>query len=332
MKKLLSVLFAVVLLASSILCAVPSVSAEKYSTKWTLASEGEYLTHNDKKYYPIPDLPGSDFRFFYDYAYSGISDIDYLTVYLDYEDTATQSIFGPYSKVYVPTNVDCTCVQVEFGTSYDSFYMVYVEESCVEEYTNLANGIADSYRCSNFYNSSEFSLSAEDMNEWLSGESTTTKAPMLSAYDIGYIEGFDKAGFVSAVCGNFFIDRKNQEVYLLPFGAIDTDVYEYYDLGTYTDVTVYKLEDEKLKNELIEYFYTEPEDDLEWLEPEEEEYTFGIILCCFLFGVLPLLLTAFSIVMLCVIKDKKYHRAYIAMLIGSVLVIIACIAVIILLV
>ncbi len=333
MKKLLSVLFVIILLTASLLCTVPSAYAEKYSTKWTLAPKGEYLTHNDKKYYPIPNLPGSAFHFFYDLEYSDISGIDYLTVYLDYEDEEMRSLFGPYSKVYVPTDVDCACVQVEFGASYDSFYMVYVEESYLDEYTNLAKGIADSYKCSNsYYYSLDFPLSSEDMNTWLSGESITTKALMLGAYDSGCIEGFDKTGLVSAVCGNFFIDRKNQEVYLLPFGAIDTDVYQWYDLGIYTDVTVYKLEDGKLKDDLIEYFYTEPEDDLEWLEPEEEDYTLGIIFCCFLFGVVPVLFTAFSIVMLCVIKDKKYHRAYITMLTGSVLVFVACIAVIVIII
>lgn len=334
MKKTVSVILMIVICVS-LLFAVPSVSADKYSD-YQLGPNAEYLTHDGKTYYPIEN--SNEFKFVYDKLNPDDLSGSYVSVHLSYSDDATKELFWPNSYAYISIVVDCPCIEVKFSTDNNGYIVSYIEESNLEEYENLTRGIGASYSIDNFldryYSDYDFDVSAEDYNSWGSDEAVTMMFFMLTQYECQPIFAYDKTGLVRAVSGAVFVDAENEEIYLFSGEDASEFINEngHIHAEVNKEVTVHRLENETLKDELIEFYYSEPEDDLEWVEMEKTDVIFLRGLCVFLFGVLPLLLTVFSIVMLCVIKDKKYHRAYIAMLIGSVLVIIACIAVIILLV
>ncbi|MBQ8000067.1 MAG: hypothetical protein IJ298_02480 [Ruminococcus sp.] len=332
MKKTVSVILMIVICVS-LLFAVPAVSADKYSD-YQLGPNAEYLTHDGKTYYPIDN--SNVFSFNYYKVSPGETDSNYARVRLTYSDDATKAVFWPNSYALISKGVDSPCIELDLCTDNNSFSVPYIEESYLEEYENLTKGIGASYSIDNFldyyYDDYYFDLSAEDYNSWVSDEPVTMMSFMLTEFDCQVIYAYDKTGLVSVISGAVFVDEENEEIFLFSGNNASEFIDEYGNIKATKNkpITVYRLEDEQLRQELIEFYYSEPEDDLEWLELEKSDVTFLKFFCVFLFGVLPVLLTAFSIVMLCVIKDKKYHRSYIAMLIGSVLVLVACIAVIIL--
>ncbi len=334
MKKTVSLIL-MIIICVSLLFAVPAVSADKYSD-YQLGPNAEYLTHDGKTYYPIENSDAFEFNYskmFPDDPYDSN-----VRVRLSYSDDATKKIFWPNSFAYVSRGIDCPCIELDFCTDNNSYSVPYIEESYLEEYENLTKGIGASYSINNFldsyYDDYYFDLSADDYNSWVSEEAVTMMSFMLTQYECQRIYAFDKTGLVSVVSGAVFVDEVNGEIYLFRGEDASEFVNEYGNITVTVnkEVAVYRLEDEQLKQELIDFYYSEPEDDLEWLEPEKEDVSFLKVFCIFLFGVVPVALIAFSIVMLCVIKDKKYHRAYITMLIGSVLVLAACVAIILILV
>ncbi|MBQ2943282.1 MAG: hypothetical protein IJD93_01090 [Ruminococcus sp.] len=330
MKKFISVTITLIILCVFFLVGAPYVFADKFSD-WQMAPDGEYLKHEGKKYYPVKESASFDFD--YSKYNHDANNSDYATVRLYFDDKTMEKYYR-YSNVLIPTGVDCPCVQVRFSSDYSTTFYVYAEKSELKKYEDLARGIGSSYSVKTWeYYSSSFEISAEDFDEWLSGETVTTKLIHLNKYKKTELYAVDGTGLVNIESGMIYIDADTEDVYLLRYN--DSEETAYLANGIVndhinTEVTLYKLEDEELYQDFITYYNTEPKDDLEWIEPEKSDITFLKVFCVFLFGVLPMLLTAFSIVMLCVIKDKKYYRAYIMMLIGSVLVLIVCISLIIL--
>lgn len=329
MKKLFSIILATVLLCASMLVAIPSVSAAK-DDEWIMGPDAAYIKHDGKTYYPIPDLPYYEITFHSKENYS----MDYLE---GETEEITKEIF-PYTKVNYSTAEDYPWIEVIVPSySYSDTTVLYVEESYYDEYLALANGTAATYVCSNNYDYGfyldytasglkSFTLNPMDIEKWKTGEAINTKSFLLEKYDFGQIHGFDKKGTISLVCGVFYVDEENQEVYLQPTSSRVTNDNYYFGNDMYSDVTVYRLEDEKLRDELIEYFYTEPEDELQWLEPEEDDMTFGVAFAVFIFGIIPAFVLVFSVAMLFLVKDKRrYSPAYITMIVGSVIVLVSCI-------
>ena len=332
MKKIFSIILATVLVCVSLLAAIPSASAAK-DNEWIMGPDAAYVKHDSKTYYPIPDLPY--------YIYEIIDYYDgYREVRLEGETEEITKEFFPQTWVRYSVNDDLPWIEVHFpSSSYSSCTILYVEENYLDEYTAFFNGTASNYFCTSNFNDiyyysdnikQGFSLTPMDVEKWMSGEAVTTKSFKLGAFEYGEIYGIDKTGTLSAICGVFYIDDDSKDVFLRPASSIITNDNYITETEMYSDVTVYRLEDEKLREELIEYFYTEPEDDLEWLEPEEDDMTFGIAFAVFLFGIIPAAVLVFSIAMLFVVKDKRrYSPAYITMIVGSAIVLVACIILII---
>lgn len=324
MKRFISVALAALILSLSLFSSALCVSAAKDKT-WVIGENAEYLTYQGKTYYPL----NTHIYCVLDYENSiDINDRD-----IAFADDKTKEHYG---GSYIYASADYSCAEVSLCSEDYDYYddVLYVEESYMEEYEAVARGEAESYETDSYYGES-FTIAKETFTEWTKGEKLTVNSRELQYWENYYLQSCGRGGFI-AECGMIFRSEDTDDLYLLTYSEYDKTYFfsdGTFDLGIGEDITVYKLEDEVVRNKLITYYDTEYEDELDWLVPGgDDEYndTLGVIVCSILFGVVPLLLIAFSVVMLCVIKDKKYHRAYITILIGSVLVLAASVAVIIL--
>lgn len=323
MKKFLSIITAALILCLSICPAVVSVSAGSFDD-WTLGPDAEYLTHEGMTYYPVY----VDFDIYFDYTSNGVPN-------LEFADDETRKTYDG-TTVYASSSTDNTVVEVELVE--DGYYyprtMLYVAQSRVEEFENFSKGIADTYITDNHYYSS-YSITADDYSEWVSGTSMKVKAIEVDHYDQYFIFAYDEGSGYGIECAMVLRDYSTDELYLLKYN--DYDKSYFYSGGmfdTYSNkkVTLYKLENEALHQKLIACYDAEIEDDLDWLVVEEVNATVAAVFCSIVFGFVPFALMVFSTVMLIKLKDKKYCRTYIIMLVGSALVLSACIGVFLILI
>ena len=78
---------------------------------------------------------------------------------------------------------------------------------------------------------------------------------------------------------------------------------------------------------MADSFEEEPEDELDWAIADEVSIPWAMIFCSIVFGGFALVGIAFSVIMLAVVKDKKYKRGFVVMLAGAVLVLIALVVI-----
>ncbi|MBQ4568716.1 MAG: hypothetical protein IJA62_01445 [Ruminococcus sp.] len=321
MKKIFSILMASLILALSLCAFVPSISAAQED--WVLGPYAEYITHSGKTYYHLNTPFSLDYEF------------DHRVIDLEFSDEKTEEKFeGSHISVFGRA-VDIL-IEVElYRMGYYSETRVYIEESHLQEYKDITRGVANKYSIWNYYGYNKFEFTDADYKGWLQGGTVTMDASKVYNYDLYNVCAVDDTLLFNSECALILHDYYSDELFLLSYG--DYDSRYFYGDGSFNaeggkEVTVYTLEDEKLRNELTTFVNTEPEDELGWLVVEKVNETAALTFCGVVFGVLPLGLLVFSVVMLFFIKDKKYIRPYVVMAAGSLLVILAFLALFVILI
>lgn len=310
MKKLISLL-----LVSLILCfsfGAVSVSALDDGS-WVLGPDAQYLTNNGYTYYPVYPMG----------SYVGFEYPEYIL--LDYADEETKAKYDG-SEVWVSNYYSNYCVWVDlyYGKDmYNSYTEVlYVREDCLEQYKKLLSGEAEQYIVENGYKELPFKISKEQMDGWTQGEKISIPASSIYKYYHQTLLACDNTQCFKVDCGTVLWDVSTDEFYLLRNSDYDSSkVYTANDT-----LTVYKLEDEDVRERLAIYISYVPEDDLEWMNPgfsEESDYTVLYVLAGIFFGFIPFAVLALSVVMFFVTKTKSYRRGYVLMAIGSILILLA---------
>ena len=315
MKKIISCLLLVVMLLSATVCPASALSL---TDSWVLSQDAKTITHSDKTYTRLDFL----------HQMQVACNHDCESVNLQFADFETQ-------KLYNGSFITCTVYEerfVEVELFRNSGYVgtfIYVEKSYYDEFLSLKDGIANSYSVKNDYDISR-EISKKDYDKWCNGTAIKMSAYELNDYNQYSIYTQSSQKTLLCECGLIFHDYYTDEVYLVRYSDYDR-TYFYSDGSLATDheeeVTVYVLEDEKLKAELLELFDQLPEDELDWLVSDEPETGVILVFSIIVFGIIPLALIVFSMVMLFVIKDKKYRAPFIFIIIGSVMVIISLIVI-----
>lgn len=307
MKKLISLI-----LVSLILCfSIGLVSVSAYDDgNWVLGPDAEYITNNGYTYYPV--FPSGNY---YGYEYTGYRDLEFAD-----EETAKKYEGSYVSASDYKTNF---CVWVDFCYNTDYYFssdtVLYVREDCLEQYNNLLNCEAEQYIIENGYKELPFKISKEQMENWLQGEKVSVPASKVYKYYHNPLIACDNAQCFKVECGTVLWDMSTDDFYLLRGTDLDNNkVYTVNDT-----LTVYKLENEDVRERLTVYISYVPEDDLEWMNPGEPNYTFLYVLAGIFFGFIPLVLLALSVVMFFVTKHKNYRRGYVLMGVGSILILLA---------
>ncbi|MBQ4105234.1 MAG: hypothetical protein IJC86_02465 [Clostridia bacterium] len=331
MKRFSAVLLTVLILCLS-LCPM-MLTASAAGSDWVLAKNAEYITHDDKVFYPV----NSDRTYVIDYEDEEDDFVGYYTD-LDFADAETKSLYmdsSLYNIIYDPEFGEPIALDVEIWRR-DSYVgtTLYVEKSHLAEYEKLAQGDSSTYSTDNFYDT-EMTISRSEFDSWCNGTPMTITAYELMAHDQYYIYASDNTGKVEYECAMVLRDYKTDELYLLRYSEYDRS-YFYSDgtfaIDNYEDVTVYILEDPELEKRLLDCYDTIPEDDLDWIVTEDVSTGVALVFCTVVFGVLPLILVGLAITLMVVVKDKKYRRAFIIMLVGSAIVILAYVAVLLILI
>ncbi len=318
MKKFLVSFLVVVMLLTSLCSTIVNVGA--FGDEWIMGERAKYITHGDKVYYPLESCP--------EYIYSYTNDVQEYE-HLEFEDDETEDRYDG-SGVYFYEDGNNPAIEVEiFVNSSFSRIEIYIEESYLEEYEELANGEAEHYLTNSYYDyEQQFEFDGDDIENWLGSSTTTNEEVIVADCDVYYLYTKDPLGVYNFECGAIIRDFYTNELYLIWYDDYDTSYFfseSEFDLSTEKEVTLYKLEDEALHNSVIEYYDTMPEDELDWLVTDEVNTTVATIFCTIVFGIIPFVLLVFSTVMLIISKDKKYSRAFIIMIVGSVVVMTACI-------
>ncbi len=329
--KNLLIIFAILLL-SVILClsfctVLPAVSA--VSSNWVLDPYAEYITQTDKKYVYM-DL--SDKSYYFDYESHALYEQK-----LNFADDKTADRYRG-SHILFYKDAEDVAVQMEaYKNNRYEESRLYVEESHLEEYKNIAQGIADDYLIYSYYSTEVFRFSGVKYDDWSDSGTITVDANSLSDYDCYYIFATDDKELFEVECGMVLYDYYHDKLYLLKYSDYDSS-YFYSDGGfnekVDKEVTLYLLEDDPLEKEIVNFVNTEPKDDLDWLVSDHNEVndTVAIVFCSIVFGIIPLATFVFAIVMLIMVKDKKYRRPYTAIAFGSLLVLVSCAVVLLMLI
>ncbi|MBQ9742296.1 MAG: hypothetical protein IJV88_01295 [Ruminococcus sp.] len=318
MKKFLVSFLTVMLLLTSLCSTIVSVGA--FDDEWVMGERGKYITHGDQVYYPLESCP--------EYIYSYTDDVQEYER-LEFEDDETEDRYDG-SGVYFYEDGNNPAIEVEVFVNFSfSRTVIYIEESYLEKYKELANGEAEQYLTNSYYDYEQnFEFDGEEIESWRESSTTTNEEVIIADCDVYYLYVKDPLGVYNFECGTILRDLYTDDLYLIWYDDYDISYFyseSEFDLSTEKEVTLYKLEDEALYNSVIEYYDTMPEDELEWLVTDEVNTTFATVFCTIVFGIVPFGLLVFSTVMLIISKDKKYNRAFIIMIIGSVVVMTACI-------
>lgn len=310
MKKLISLL-----LISLILCfSLGAVSVFAYEEdKWVLAEDARYLSNNGYTFYPI--YPSENFN---GYEQTSYRDLEFAD-----EETA-QKFEGSYVDAYNYTTNYCVWVHLCYDTEYylPSNVVLYVREDYIDVYEKMLTGEAEQYVVKNDYKSLYFRFTKEQMEDWLSSEKVNMPATDIYEYLHSPMFANDSAKGTKVECGTVLWDMSTDDFYLL-YGA-DYDRNKVYTVGD--TLTVYKLEDEDVRERLALYISYVPEDDLEWMNPgisAESDNTVLYILAGIFFGFIPFAVLVFSTVMFFATKTKSYRRGFVLMGVGSILILLA---------
>ncbi len=327
MKKIFSILLVAVLLTLSLCAFIPSISAAE--DDWVLGPYAEYVTHSGETYYPLESR----------YCINRNYDKDYYYRDLEFADEETEKRYKD-SSVSVYAGAENVAVAVELYSERNGYQnRFYIGPSHIEEYEKLAEGISDNYVLYNdylYYETTEtFKFTPEVLETWRQGSVETLSLDSVFYRDHYYLYARDELGAVEVECAMVIRDYYTDELYLLWYNEYDSSFFlndGTLDSFKEADVNLYKLEDEVLREEIITYLDTEPEDELDWLVVEKVNETAALVFCSIVFGVLPLAAFVFSVTMLFVLKDKKYIRPYAVIAAGSLLVILAFVAVLLILI
>ena len=317
MKKILSLIFVLLIITASLSLGMITASAETDSS-WVLGENAEYLTHDGDVYYPVFST-----TYFTYCTYFGDSSYDYKDV--EFVDASTEEKYYGTGVNYSDSIEDNACVEV-YLTINDNWSntVFYVKEQYMTEYEKLLAGEGTGYYV-DAYEGDLFKFSKKEFNSWKSTGAVTIPANSLYMYDAYDISVYSETELLSAYCGYALVDSESNEAYILMFSDYDPNkLYSKDDM-----ITVYKVGDERAAD-LVAYCTSDIEDELEWLNPGLVNMDVVKVICVVLFCVIPFALLAATAVMFFVGKNKVYRRCYVIVAIGAVLVLISFVLMIIL--
>lgn len=328
MKKTLSV-FITVLTLCLCMSAVASAGSWEYKESFKtpiIMENAETIIYQGETYKPILDA---------NFA-SASGEINYVST--KFFDSATEGKYS-YFDVSVNEKYDYVLrVNSALRDGYDwSGY--YVEETHYDEAYKFINdnGIdtAHSFCTHNQYDF-EHEITYEDFSKWLAnGITSVTTADTLYVYEKLPIYKTDEKGGIHKQIGMILRDINEygaENYYLLYYPEYERNCF--YADGSFAfgspqiGVMLYELTDERLVNDLIEFYNTAPKEELDWIIDEKEpslKVIFAISLV--LFGIVPLVLIILSVVFIIKKVRKPYFNCYIILAVLSTIVMVSFIVV-----
>lgn len=311
MKKILTGILLTIALLTALVC--PALAAADNNDAWVLAADAAYITHGDKTYWPM------------EFAHTSFLDRDEWEYYdLSFADKETEKV---YDGSYVEVVSDAENIAVQVTIYKNAEYhtpILYVEDSHQEEFLQIKNGDPAGYVTYNDTFDVSLPVDKSQYDAWCNDSATqmSTYAVRMTARDVGdfgwyYIYGRDSRDVFRYECGLVLRDMATDELYLLRYDDYDR-TYFYRD-GEFAadhddEVTVYKLRNEALRQQLIEFYDTQPEEELDWLVEEETSFAVTGVIAGLFFGFLPLAVVAFAVIMLIRVKERAYRIPFILLL------------------
>lgn len=307
MKKTSALILVILMLLLPILPASASdVNIVEQIKVWSLGKDAEYITDGRYTYFPI------DFE-------------RRITIFnLDSYELKTNEDEYKGSRVYTDRNN--VIVRAEISTENSWYDRYYVEESHLDEFNKLKDGVSETYVASNDYSMLE-SITKTEYILARGGDEYHMSARKLEEFESFLLYAADSTGNYRYECGQILRSYSdNSEMFILTYDEYDRSYF--YRGGEFAtdhdgEVTIYKIKDAELIGRLNKNFDTLPEDELDWVVNNKADNTFVAVFATIFFAVTPLGVALVALILMLKIKDKKYRLPFILILLGSAAVIIA---------
>lgn len=304
MKKIiLSLILALAVIFS---CISPAFAAE--SGAWILNENAMSITHNGETYLPV-DVAGYYFL---------VADSNRIT--LEYKDETTK--FN-YNGSYIYTHESTDYKIIETFIVGESYYL-FVAEDYIDEFNKILNGEnVDFYTIENLF--------GVQMSMWKSEyqdctrEIYTTSISDYVFYDL-YATGSDYS--FSCVVGAVVKNIYTGTLGIIKYSDYDSSYFfadGSFNQNTKNSVTIYAIDDEDLQDRISEFLVQTPDDELDWIVGEDPTHTSKVVSAIIFFGIIPLAIVAFCVIMLIKAKKKMYRTPLIVLLSSTVLLILSAI-------
>ena len=326
MKKILLAIFLAVFMLSSVLCPVTSALDLRYpEDAWVMSDDLQILINHGNRYIRFNGIrPLMMDDTFYESA------VQYEDI--EFESEMTEDKYDG-SSVSVYEKLSALAVEVDmFVDGYYEESVWYITEERNSEFEQMKQGKGTNFSTKNYHFNSFYGISLGTYSNWkASSEVINFPASKISSstYDQYPLFVTDSFGLLNYECGIIFRqtdESGGSDYYLLEYADYDR-TYFYAD-GTLADdhdglLTAYKLEDEKFSAELTEFYDTMPSDELDWIVGNDRSDVVTLIFSTIFFGIIPLAVIVFALIVFIKSRQTGYRRAAIAMLSGASTVIIA---------
>lgn len=318
MKKIISFAAMLLLLCSLFSFAASAGDAEfrESMQKAVVSENGDYILYKGEKFLYADWMKNFDIP---------INDSAYSRV---------ESSFNNERFVFFDVNTYNNCDYIlnaeyrmkDASNSYFNRYFVRKDYySKLSQYADFS--IAEEFATISGYNFT-LDITTEELNAWLSSQMVyEVPADTVNGYDRHRFYNLDSEGIIYFQMGLILHNSTDGEFYLIYFPEYERNCF--YGDGSFafeSDVTakLYVLDDPSLQSRLEEVYSRLPDDELDWIVNDEQSSDFKlIVMSVFLFGLLPLALIIWSVLML-VRKVRRPYKAVFATLAVSSAVIIAC--------
>lgn len=310
-KTILRVTLIIILVLSMV---IPAYAAEP----WVLSPDTKMITHGDDVYYPI------EFKYSNFISYTN-PELGWASYSLEFANKKMASTYAD-SNIYVTFGIEHIAVEAQIVENHEIYKnLIYVEEAYYDEFLKLKNGMPTEYVVSGNY-ADWISVSINEFDTWCESSTVTIDADDVYNQHYSYIYATDNQNMVVHEVGMILMDTFTEEIYLLRYDDYGASCFD--ELGTFIPevletVTVHALEDTSLETRLRDDFFAYQTD----VAYGEVSSVVAGVFATILFGIVPLAVMIFAVVMLIKVKDKKYRRGFAVMITGTAVLLAAFAAV-----
>ncbi len=329
MKKILFTIILTVFILSSVLCPITSALDLRYPEgSWVMTDDLQLLYTGDGRQYARFDGTRS-FQLDEDLY----DECEYIDVV--FECLESESAKEKYAGTLVTVYGKLSAIAVEVDIYSDGRYeqsVWYVLKEKADEFEQLKLGKGINFSTKNNYLNSFYNINLGTYSNWK--ESSTVinfpaskiPAPASDRYSFYVSDSSGMLNYEAGIILRIAGESGNNEYYLLEYADYDR-TYFFAD-GTLAEdhdgmLSAYKLENEILAAELTAFYDEMPSDELDWVVGEDKSDVLTLVFSTVFFGIIPLAVILFSIIMLVKSRKVGYRRAAYLMLSGAGVVILS---------
>jgi|GEM_PF-1241942 len=317
MKKILSIIFAIVLIFScfAITAFATDIAIEEndnydyFDTAYYESQPVITFSEDYKKMY-VDDVPFSRFdatmlstSFDYEVRVENERNSSFVnSAYVDLTDAQKEDL----AEIYIETNLAQNMYRVELlFTDGSSLIVHFIDEEILDDYNKVVSGDADHYIVDFLY--PEANMVVTEKSALFGTTTTYTVEDLTYTYDFYYVEATNKDMSISLDAGVVFVD--GDSFYYIDYKENNLEHADFFYGNSYADdkeIVVHKITDEALVLDLqsaLEAYY---DDDYGIFYDDDTSEAISAIFIIILFAVLPTVL--FVIFLIKAIRGKGIYK------------------------